>query len=130
MNAIATASALDFSELQLEAKLVARDFTGLKGFNIHDFHHETNLRTVTGWELTLQDESIEGDGSYMFLRFALTVEFSRGRAGIWDTTAVLWISENEGFVELGEIPGDEGMAYRMDPKDFESLFRKLNIKQH
>jgi len=130
MNAIITAPVLDFSELKLEAKLVSRDFSGLKGFNIHDFHQETNLRTVTGWELTLQDESIEEDGSDMFLRFALTVEFTRGSAGIWDTSAVLWISQSEGFVELGEIPGDEGMAYRMDPKDFESLFRKLNISQH
>ena len=130
MNAIATTQVLDFSELQLEAKLLSRDFSALKGFNIHDFHQETNLRAVTGWELTLQDESIEADGSDMFLRFALTVEFTRGRAGIWDASAVLWISQTEGTVELGEIPGDEGMAYRMDPKDFESLFRKLNIKQH
>lgn len=130
MNATATATALDFSELKLDAKLTSRDFAELKGFNIHDFSQETNLRSVTGWELTLQDESIDEDGSDMFLRFALKVEFTRGSAGIWDTTAVLWISEAEGFVELGEIPGDSGMAYRFDAKKFEALFRKLNIKQN
>lgn len=130
MNAIDLAPALDFSELKLDAKLASRDFSGLKGFNIHDFSHETNLRAVTGWELTLQDESIEEDGSDMFLRFALKVEFTRSSAGIWDATAVLWISQNEGSLELGEIPGDAGMAYRLDPKDFESLFRKLNIQHY
>lgn len=130
MNTTAAATILDFSELKLDAKLSPRDFSALKGFNIHDFFHETNLRAVTGWELTLQDESIEEDGSDMFLRLALTVEFTRGSAGIWDTTAVLWISQNEGFVEFGEILDDGGMAYRMDSSDFESLFRKLNIKQH